>query len=61
MPKNRIEALEKFVVRTVYHVEANSPDEAEALCKSGEAAYDTKTIEEGDEDWIETVSVEVCE
>lgn len=61
MPKYRVEALEKFVVRTVYHVDANDPAEAETLCKSGDAAYDTKTIEEGDEEWIETVSVEVCE
>ena len=61
MPKYRVEALDKFVVRTVYHVEANSPDEAEALCKSGDAAYDDKTVEEGDEEWIETVSVEECE
>ena len=61
MPKYRVEALEKFVVRTVYHVEADNPDEAEALCKSGDVAYDEKTIEEGDEEWIETVSVEVCE
>lgn len=58
MPKYRVEALEKFVVRTVYHVEANSPDEAEALCKNGDAAYDDKAVEEGDEEWIETVSVE---
>ena len=61
MPKYRVEALEKFVVRTVYHVEANNPEEAEAICKSGEVAYEQKTIEEGDEEWIETVSVEVCE
>ena len=60
MTKYRVEALEKFVVRTVYHVEANSPDEAEALCKSGEVAYERKSVEEGDEEWIETVSVEVC-
>ena len=61
MPKYRVEALEKFVVRTVYHGDADDPAEAEALCKSGDAAYGDKTIEEGDEEWIETVSVEVCE
>ena len=61
MPKYRIEALEKFVVRTVYHVDADDPDQAEAICKSGDVAYDNKSIEEGDEEWIETVSVEVCE
>ncbi len=58
MPRFRVEALEKFVVRTVYVVEADTPEQAEQLCKSGETAYDQKTIEEGDEEWIETVSVE---
>lgn len=61
MPIYRVEALEKFVVRTVYHVEAKSPKHAETLCKSGEVAYDDKTVEEGDEEWIETVSVEKCD
>jgi hypothetical protein len=60
MPKYCVEALEKFVVRTTYHVEAKSPKQAEALCKSGHVAYDEKTIEEGDEEWLETVSVERC-
>jgi hypothetical protein len=59
MPRYRVEALEKFVVRTFYHVEAAAnEEEAEALCKAGEVAYDDKIIEEGDEEWIETVSVE---
>lgn len=58
MPRYRVEALEKFLVRTVYYVDAKTPAKAEALCKSGEAAYDEKTIEEGDEEWLETVSVE---
>ena len=61
MPKYRVEALEKFVVRTVYHVEADDPAEAEAFCKSGDVAYERKSVEEGDEQWLETVSVEVCE
>ncbi len=61
MPKYRVEALEKFIVRTVYYVEAKSRKEAEALCKMGQVAYDVKTIEEGDEEWIETVSVEQCD
>ncbi len=61
MTKYRVEALEKFVVRTVYHVDADDPDQAEALCKAGEIAYDDKTVEEGDEEWIETVSVEESE
>lgn len=60
MPRFRVEALEKFVVRTVYKVEAAMQDEAERLCKTGRVAYDQKSIEEGegDEDWIETLSVE---
>lgn len=58
MPKYRVEALEKFIVRTVYHVDAGSPERAEALCKSGDVAYEKSSIEEGDEQWLETVSVE---
>ena len=58
MPRFRIEALEKFVVRTVYFVDADDPEQAEALCKSSQIAYEQKTIEEGDEEWLETVSVE---
>ena len=58
MTRFRVEALEKFVVRTVYFIEADTPEQAEQLCKSGETAYDQKTIEEGDEEWLETVSVE---
>lgn len=58
MPRYRVEALEKFVVRTEYVVEAANAQQAEALCKSGEVAYDEKTTEEGDEEWLETVSVE---
>lgn len=58
MPKYRVEALEKFIVRTVYAVDAESPEQAEALCKSGDVAYDGASIEEGDDQWLETVSVE---
>jgi hypothetical protein len=61
MPIYRVEALEKFVVRTEYVVEADTPEQAEQLCKAGDVAYDEKEIEEGDEQWIETVSVELCE
>lgn len=60
MTKFRVEALEKFVVRTTYVVDANSPEQTEALCKAGQVVYDEKSIEEGDEEWIETVSVEEC-
>lgn len=58
MPKYEVEALEKFVVRTTYFVEADSPEQAEQLCKSGNVAYDSQSTEEGDEEWLETVSVE---
>jgi len=59
MPRFNVEALEKFVVRTVYrNVEAATKKAAEELCKAGKVAYDEQTVEEGDEEWIETVSVE---
>jgi hypothetical protein len=60
MSKYRVEALERFIVRTTYYAEAKSPKQAEKLCKAGKVAYDAKTIEEGDEEWLETVSVEKC-
>ena len=60
MPKFRVEAIEKFVVRTTYEVEAADLQQAEAQCKSGQAAYETASIEEGDEEWLATVSVEPC-
>ena len=52
-----VEALEKFVVRTTYTVEADSPEEAERLCKAGKIAYDDASFVEGDEEWIETSDV----
>ena len=58
MPRYRVEALEKFVVRTEYVVEAANAQQAEAKCRAGEVAYDEKTIEEGDEEWLETVAIE---
>jgi hypothetical protein len=58
MPRFRVEALEKVIVRTVNYVEARSPKEAEKLCRAGRVAYEDKTIEEGDEEWLKTVSVE---
>jgi hypothetical protein len=60
VPRFRVEALEKFVVRTIYQVEAKTPDEAEALCKSGNIAYEESAIQEGGEEWIETLSMEPC-
>ncbi len=58
MPTYRVEALEKFVVRTIYVVDAVDPQAAEQKCKAGEVAYEQASIEEGDEDWLKTVSVE---
>jgi hypothetical protein len=56
-----VEALEKFIVRTTYYVQARNRKQAEVLCKIGQVAYDDKTIEEGDEEWIETIAVEQCD
>jgi hypothetical protein len=56
----RVEALEKFVVRTVYFVQAKSKKQAEAMCREGKVGYDEKIVEDGDEEWLETVSVETC-
>lgn len=59
MPRYTVEALEKFVVRTTYrNVEAGSEQEAEQLCRDGYVGYDEKEIEEGDEQWLQTLSVE---
>jgi hypothetical protein len=53
-----VEALEKFVVRTVYHVEAANKQEAEQRCNAGDIPYDEYEIEEYDDEWIETLSVD---
>jgi hypothetical protein len=58
MASYRVDALEKFAVRTTYWVEAAGAEEAEGLCRSGAVPYESHTIEEGDEEWIETLSVE---
>ena len=59
MPRYKVVGLEKFVVRTVYEeVDAPNPQAAQKLCEHGKVAYDSHTIEEGDEEWLETVSVE---
>ena len=56
--KFRVEALEKFVVRTVYEgIEAHDAVEAERMCRNGEVGFNHKEIEEGNEEWLETVSV----
>ena len=61
MPQYRVEALEKFVVRTVYIVDARNPQHAEVKCRTGEIAYDEGQIEEGDEEWLQTISVKPAE
>ena len=48
----RVEALEKFVVRTIYTVQADSRQQVEALCRRGKVAYERSSIEEGDEEWL---------
>jgi hypothetical protein len=58
VPRYRVEALEKFLVRTTYFVEADNSDEAERLCRKGKVAYDYHQIECGDDEWIETLSVD---
>jgi hypothetical protein len=44
-------------VRTFYHVEVADTDEAEGLYRAGH----DNIIEEGDEEWLETVAIEECE
>jgi hypothetical protein len=58
MPEFCVTALEKFVVKTIYFVTAASAEQAERLCREGKVAYEQVSIEEGDDEWIETLSVE---
>jgi hypothetical protein len=58
MPLYSVVALEKFLVETTYEVEADSEREAILMIKAGEVAYDDKEIQEGDEEYIETISIE---
>lgn len=58
MPQFRVNALEKFLVKTTYLVTAADAGQAERLCKDGAAAYEQASIKEGDEVWVETLSVE---
>lgn len=58
MPKFIVVAREKFVVRTTYEVEAATPEESTRLIQAGSVPYDRHEIEEGGEEFIETVSVE---
>jgi hypothetical protein len=58
MPDYCLTALEKFLVKTVYYVSAATPEQAEQLCKDGEVAYEQVTIEEGDDEWVDTILIE---
>ena len=58
MRRYRVEALEKFLVQTTYFVDAQSPEEAEQSCRNGKVPYESHQIAEGDDEWIETLSVE---
>jgi hypothetical protein len=57
MPRYRLEALERFLVRTTYFVDADSPQEAEQRCRDGKVPYESHQIAEGNDKWIETLSV----
>jgi hypothetical protein len=57
----RVEALEKFVMRTTYYVQAESAQEAEERCKGGHESYEHKEVDEGDEECLGTVEVEAIE
>jgi hypothetical protein len=53
-----VEAMEKFLVKTTYYVEAETAKEAVTMCQNGDAAYEKHEIVEGNEQWIKTLSVE---
>ena len=59
MPLFTVIALEKFMVQTVYrNVEAKTGEEAAERCRNGSEAYEQCEIQEGEEEWLDTVSVE---
>lgn len=58
MPQFCVTALEKFLVKTTYVVTAADAEQAEQLCKEGAVSYEQVHIEEGDDAWVETLSVE---
>jgi len=39
-------------------VAADSSEQAEKICRDGQAAYDDKEILEGDEEWRQTETIE---
>lgn len=58
MPMFRVTAFEKFVVQTHYEVEADSPEDAERLCREGDVGYTSLEVQEGDEEWLYADSIE---
>lgn len=58
MPHFEVECLEKFLVKTTYHVIADDAEQAKQLCRDGKVGYDDHTIEEGGDEFIEVVDVE---
>lgn len=62
MPKFDITAVEKFEVRTNYYgVEADTPEEAEELCREGAECYQDTEILEDNAEWLRTEEVELSE
>lgn len=53
-----VEAMENFLVRTRYLVDAETEEEAEQLCKEGRVAYVDHSVQEGDDEWLETLGVQ---
>jgi hypothetical protein len=58
MPEFRVAAREKFIVQTVYHVQAETPDEAVRLCQGRHVAFHQSETQKRDEEWLEMLSVE---
>jgi hypothetical protein len=54
----RVDAIEMFMVRTVYFARAHDRRHAEHLCRQGHIAYHTSETLEGNEQWVDTKSVE---
>ena len=57
MAQFRVEAIEKFEVKTVYYVDAETAEEAEEMCKSGSEPYLHFENLGNDDEWVETLEV----
>jgi hypothetical protein len=62
MPEYRIEARERFEVRTIYFVTATTRAQAKALVRTGKVAYESHEVLEGrpGEEFIEFLEVTRC-